>query len=73
MDKEFDDVLKGIQNDETDFKEFEIWIQNGIERGWVTEPFCMTHDGDPYMNEEEQQEWEEGGDPCAHVVKFKDI
>jgi hypothetical protein len=53
--------------------EFGIWLQNGIDKGWITEPFCYTHDGDPYMTEEEEQEWEDGGDPCAHVVKFLEI
>lgn len=56
---------KDIEN-----KEFGIWLQNGIDRGWVTEPFCYTHDGDPYMSEEEAQEWEEGGDPCSLVIKI---
>jgi hypothetical protein len=71
MSDEFDEILKDIQNIESDFDEFEIWLENGIERGWVTEPFCNTHDGDPYMNEEEQKEWEEGGDPCQVVLKIK--
>jgi hypothetical protein len=30
----------------------------------------MTHDGDQYMTEEEEAEWEEGGDPCCPVVKW---
>ena len=46
------------------------WLQVGIEQGWVSEPFCYTHDGDPYMTEEEEQEWEDGGDPCSPVVKL---
>jgi hypothetical protein len=46
------------------------WLEIGIEKGWVTKPFCYTHDGDPYMSEEEYQEWDEGGDPCAPVIKF---
>ena len=46
------------------------WLTIGIENGWVTEPFCYTHDGDPYMTEEEEQEWEDGGDPCAPVLKL---
>lgn len=46
------------------------WMQFGIDKGWITEPFCYTHDGDPYMTEEEEKEWEEGGDPCAPVTKF---
>jgi len=71
MSEEFEEILKDIQNIESDFDEFEIWLENGIERGWVTEPFCNTHEGDPYMNEEEQKEWEEGGDPCQVVLKIK--
>jgi hypothetical protein len=30
----------------------------------------MTHDGDPYMSKEEEEEWEEGGDPCCPVFKI---
>ena len=53
-----------------DEHEFRAWLIAGIEKGWVSDPFCYTHDGDPYMTEEEEQEWEEGGDPCSHVVKL---
>jgi hypothetical protein len=70
MNEEFEEILKDIQSIESNFDEFEIWLENGIERGWVTEPFCNTHEGDPYMNEQEQQEWEEGGDPCQVVIKI---
>ena len=66
----FDDILKDIQGEESNFNEFEIWLENGIERGWITEPFCNTHEGDPFMSEEEAQEWEEGGDPCQVVIKI---
>ena len=46
------------------------WLKQGVQNGWVSEPFCNTHDGDPYMTEEEEQEWENGGDPCLFVVKL---
>jgi hypothetical protein len=72
MSEEWEEILNNIQDKDLDYKEFEIWLENGIERGWVTEPFCNTHEGDPYMNEEEQQEWEEGGDPCQVVIKIKE-
>jgi hypothetical protein len=72
MDEDFEKILKDIQGSEADYNEFEIWLNNGIERGWITEPFCNTHDGDPYMSEEEQEEWESGGDPCQVVFKIKD-
>ena len=71
MSEEFEEILKDIQNIESDFDEFEIWLENGIERGWVTEPFYNTHEGDPYMDKEEQEEWEAGGDPCQVVLKIK--
>lgn len=67
----FDDILKEIQSDASNLNEFEIWLNNGIERGWITEPFCNTHEGDSYMSDEESQEWEEGGDPCQVVIKIK--
>lgn len=50
--------------------EFDDWIAQGIMKGWVTPPFCNTHNGDPYMSPEEEKEWEEGGDPCLYVVKL---
>ena len=58
-----------------DFSQEEIqeaveWLQKGIDAGWITDGFCFTHDGDPYMTAEEEQDWEEGGDPCAPVVKW---
>jgi hypothetical protein len=51
-------------------EDFANWLDKGMEQGWITEPFCHTHDGDPYMTEEEQKEWEDGGDPCMFVVKL---
>ena len=60
-------------NEQMDIDEFGIWLQNGIDRGWITEPFCSTHEGDPYMEEEEAQEWEAGGDPCCVVTKIKGV
>lgn len=72
MSDEFEEILSGIQSTESEHKEFQIWLDNGIDRGWITEPFCNTHDGDPYMTEEEMQEWEKGGDPCQVVFKIKE-
>ena len=69
----FDNILKNLQKDASILNEFEIWLSNGIERGWITEPFCNTHEGDPYMSEEEEAEWEAGGDPCQVVFKIKEI
>jgi hypothetical protein len=50
--------------------DFDEWVEIGTTNNWITPPFCMTHDGDPYMNAEEEQEWEDGGDPCCPVFKI---
>lgn len=62
-------MSNNIDND-LDKLEFQAWLQMGINKGWVTDPFCNTHEGDPYMTEEEEKEWEDGGDPCMHVLKL---
>lgn len=42
-------------------KDFGIWLANGIDRGWVSDPYCHTHDGGyEFMSEEEIEEWEAG-------------
>jgi hypothetical protein len=69
----FEDDMKEINNMAVDAQEFEIWLENGIQRGWISKPFCNTHEGDPYMTQEEEQEWEAGGDPCQLVIKIKDM
>lgn len=53
-------------------KAFWDWFNIGMENGWVTEPFCQTHDGGyNFMEEEEVKEWEDGGDPCMTVIRVK--
>jgi hypothetical protein len=53
-----------------DVLELQEWVEKGVAKGWISESFCYTHDGDPYMTDDEAQEWEEGGDPCCHVFKI---
>lgn len=49
--------------------EFWAWVQIGRDRGWVSEPVCDTHDGPP-LTTEEANEFEEGYDPCVHVLRL---
>ena len=57
--------------DSVEDAEFGIWLTNGIERGWISDPYCNTHDGGyEFMGEDEIAEWDEGGDPCCHVVRL---
>ena len=68
---DINEIIEGLQGGDPEKIEYSIWLSNGIDRGWVTPPFCNTHDGDPYMSEEEEAEWESGGDPCQVVVRIQ--
>jgi hypothetical protein len=48
--------------------EFYEWLKQGIEAGWVSDVVCDTHEGLP-QTDAEQDEWEEGGDPCIHGIR----
>jgi hypothetical protein len=53
----------------TDFQE---WLEFGHLKGWISDVFCNTHDGGP-MTDEENQEWEDGGDPCMFCVRVNEL
>jgi hypothetical protein len=50
-------------------KSFEDWLILGMSNGWISKPVCSTHDGLPTTHEEDN-EWEEGGDPCIYAVRL---
>lgn len=54
-DQEIDDLLS--------------WLRAGIENNYCTNIVCETHDSVPRTDEEEN-EFEEGGDPCCFVVRI---
>lgn len=54
---------------EQEYDEFCIWLDKGIGKGWISKPTCVTHVGLPNTDEEEQ-EWEDGHDPCATGVRI---
>lgn len=48
--------------------EFWAWLKVGQDKGWISEGVCQTHDGVP-MTDEEEAEFEDGGDPCVPVIR----
>jgi hypothetical protein len=48
---------------------FEEWLKFGVDNNFVSNQFCNTHDGYP-MHDTKERAWEEGGDPCAHMVRL---
>lgn len=50
---------------------FDDWLKIGFDNGWVGAPVCDTHDGLP-ISEAEERKFEEGGDPCIHIMRLYD-
>lgn len=53
---------------ESESPDFEAWLAQGQERGWISEGFCETHDMVP-MTEDEISVVEDGGDPCIPALR----
>lgn len=48
---------------------FDDWIEYGMAQGWTGPAICHTHDGLP-TTEAEDQAWEQGEDPCIHILRL---
>lgn len=48
---------------------FNRWIKIGRKNKWISNPTCNTHEGFP-MTKEELDAWDEGADPCIHVLRL---
>ena len=48
---------------------FDEWIKIGYDLGYCSPPVCSVHDGPPTTATEDEQ-WEEGDDPCLHIVRL---
>lgn len=49
--------------------EFDEWLSYGYQQGWIGPPICETHDGMP-LSFGESNEFEDGGDPCIHILRL---
>ena len=53
--------------------DFDDWLALGLEKGWITKPFCNTHEGYQFLTDEQEKEFDEGGDPCVVVIQIKEF
>ena len=49
--------------------DFEEWLRRGVEAGFCGPPVCQVHDGLP-TSADEDAEWDEFGEICAHVLRL---
>lgn len=47
---------------------FPEWLAMGVNAGWISQGVCAMHEGLP-MTDEEEQEFEDGGDPCQPALR----
>lgn len=48
---------------------YQDWIALGLSSGFCSPPECETHNG-VTLTEEEEAEFEAGGDPCVPVLRL---
>jgi hypothetical protein len=48
---------------------FETWLRIGLEKKFVGPPVCTTHDDIP-TTEDEDLAWDNGDDPCVHMLRL---
>ncbi len=54
----------------TVFHSFDDWLEYGMDQGWCGPAVCETHDGLPLSSSEEEEFFEQGLDPCIHVIRL---
>jgi hypothetical protein len=50
--------------------DFETWLKQGYDAGWIGAPVCWTHDGIPTTVAEDEEF--EFSDPCIHILRLYD-
>lgn len=50
---------------------FDEWLEYGMSQQWVGMAVCSTHDGTP-LSAAEVDEFEQGDEPCVHVLRLYD-
>jgi hypothetical protein len=49
---------------------YKLWLTFGLKKQWITKPFCNTHEGYLQLTDEQEKEFDEGGDPCVIVIQL---
>lgn len=52
------------------YQSFDEWLKVGYQQGWCGPPVCYTHDGMPASEEEDENIYEAGLDPCMTIIRL---
>ena len=50
------------------YTSYQEWLATGIEKGWISDAYCTTHDAPP-LSEEEDKAFSEDEDPCIFALR----
>lgn len=65
--------LRGLQIEwKGQLMDFNEWLDIGLKNKWVSDPYCDTHDGGPFT-EEEWADLDEGNDPCRVCIRIWNV
>ena len=53
----------------SEYDAFIAWLNEGLERKWVSTPVCAMHNGLP-MTPDEENEVDTGWDPCLIAMRL---
>ena len=48
---------------------FDEWLEFGVQNGYCSPQYCATHDVG-FITPYEEQQFDDGYDPCVHVVRL---
>lgn len=64
--------MRDVDNNELDPLDFWEWVEYGVKNKWIEKPVCYNHDILPTTTAEDE-DMEEGGDPCIQVIRVWDF
>jgi hypothetical protein len=47
---------------------FDEWLKIGMDKGWCGPSVCVTHDGVPMTEQEEESLYDD--EPCIHAIRL---
>jgi hypothetical protein len=64
-----DELERQYQQERRESIHLRQWLEFGMDRGWISDPFCAGHD-EPPITDYEYRMAESGTDPCIILVRI---
>ena len=61
--------MEPVASSLSDVIDYATWVSIGKAKGWVSDPFCYTHDQPPMDDEEADQMFNSDEGPCINLLR----